>query len=60
MIRIAVIIGSTRPGRNGEAVGKWVHEIAQKRSDAEFEPFFLRLALLRAGVCGRGRPRSQF
>ena len=37
MIKIAIIIGSTRPGRNGEAVGKWVYEIAQKRSDAEFE-----------------------
>src|SRR5213595_2361845 len=37
MIRIAIIIGSTRPGRNGEAVAKWVHEVAQKRSDAEFE-----------------------
>ena len=37
MLRIAVIIGSTRPGRNGEAVAKWVYEIAQKRSDAEFE-----------------------
>src|SRR5260370_6618666 len=36
-LRIAIIIGSTRPGRNGEAVAKWVHEIAQKRSDAEFE-----------------------
>jgi NAD(P)H-dependent FMN reductase len=35
--RIAIIIGSTRPGRNGEAVAKWVYEIAQKRSDAEFE-----------------------
>src|SRR5437899_4673399 len=37
MLRIAIIIGSTRPGRNGEAVGRWVYEIAQKRSDAEFE-----------------------
>src|SRR5436309_2513661 len=35
--RIAIIIGSTRPGRNGEAVAKWVYEIAQKRNDAEFE-----------------------
>src|SRR5260370_10104240 len=35
-LRIAIIIGSTRPGRNGEAVAKWVREIAQKRSDAEF------------------------
>src|SRR3989442_2549212 len=37
MLKIAIIIGSTRPGRNGEAVAKWVYEIAQERSDAEFE-----------------------
>ena len=37
MLMIAIIIGSTRPGRNGEAVAKWVYAIAQKRSDAEFE-----------------------
>ena len=37
MLRIGIIIGSTRPGRNGEAVGKWVYEIAQKRTGAEFE-----------------------
>ena len=37
MIRIGIIIGSTRPGRNGEAVGHWVHGIATKRSDAQFE-----------------------
>jgi NAD(P)H-dependent FMN reductase len=29
MLRIAVIIGSTRPGRNGEAVAKWVYDIAR-------------------------------
>ena len=37
MIKLAIIIGSTRPGRNAEAVARWVHEIAKKRSDAEFE-----------------------
>ena len=37
MIKIAIIIGSTRPGRNGEAVAKWVFELASKRSDASFE-----------------------
>src|SRR5436853_5952504 len=37
MFRIASILGSTRPGRNGEAVAKWVYQIARKRSDAEFE-----------------------
>ena len=37
MLRVAVILGSTRPGRNGEAVTKWVYDIAKKRTDAEFE-----------------------
>jgi NAD(P)H-dependent FMN reductase len=37
MLKIAIIIGSTRPGRNGEAVAKWVYDIAKKRTDAEFE-----------------------
>jgi NAD(P)H-dependent FMN reductase len=37
MLKIAIIIGSTRPGRNGEAVARWVHEIAKKRDDAELE-----------------------
>jgi len=37
MLRVAIIIGSTRPNRNGEAVAKWVYEIAQRRTDAEIE-----------------------
>jgi NAD(P)H-dependent FMN reductase len=37
MIKVAIIIGSTRPGRKAEDVARWVYEIAKKRSDAEFE-----------------------
>ena len=37
VIKIAIILGTTRPGRNGEAVAHWVYEIAKKRIDAEFE-----------------------
>jgi NAD(P)H-dependent FMN reductase len=37
MTKIGIILGSTRPGRNGEAVARWVLENAQQRSDAEFE-----------------------
>jgi NAD(P)H-dependent FMN reductase len=37
MIKVAIIVGSTRPGRKAEAVARWVHGIAKKRSDAEFE-----------------------
>ena len=37
MLKIAIIVGSTRPGRQGEGVARWVHGLATKRSDAEFE-----------------------
>ncbi|MEU8383090.1 NAD(P)H-dependent oxidoreductase [Streptosporangium sp. NPDC048865] len=37
MTRIGIILGSTRPGRNGEAVARWVHQVAAQRTDAEFE-----------------------
>ncbi|MFC9918594.1 NADPH-dependent FMN reductase [Agromyces binzhouensis] len=36
-VRIGIIIGSTRPGRVGEQVARWVLEQARSRSDAEFE-----------------------
>ena len=42
MTRIGIILGSTRPNRNGEQVAKWVLEIATKRNDAEFELVDLR------------------
>jgi NAD(P)H-dependent FMN reductase len=42
MTRIGIILGSTRPNRNGEQVAKWVYEIASRRSDAEFELVDLR------------------
>ena len=37
MLKLAIIVGSTRPGRAGEAVAGWVNELAQKRRDAKFE-----------------------
>jgi NAD(P)H-dependent FMN reductase len=37
MVRIAIVTGSTRPGRVNESVARWVYELAQKRTDAEFE-----------------------
>jgi len=36
-INIGIIVGSTRPGRKAEAVARWVHEIAARRTDAAFE-----------------------
>lgn len=37
MLKIAIVVGSTRPGRKAEAVAQWVHSIASKRADAHFE-----------------------
>lgn len=36
MLKIGVVIGSTRPGRKGEAVARWVHMLAAQRGDAEY------------------------
>jgi NAD(P)H-dependent FMN reductase len=37
MLKIGIILGSTRPGRAGEAVAQWVYERAATRTDAEYE-----------------------
>ena len=42
MPRIGIILGSTRPNRNGEQVARWVYDIASLRADAEFELVDLR------------------
>ncbi|SEQ91228.1 NAD(P)H-dependent FMN reductase [Lentzea xinjiangensis] len=42
MTHIGIIIGSTRPGRNGEQVARWVLEHAERRTDATFELVDLR------------------
>src|SRR6202453_3348772 len=42
MARIGIILGSTRPNRNGEQVAQWVFDIARQRADAEFELVDLR------------------
>ena len=36
-LKVAIILGSTRPNRIGEAVARWVHGIAATRTDAEYE-----------------------
>jgi len=42
MLKIGIILGSTRPNRNGEQVARWVLDIASRRPDAEFELLDLR------------------
>jgi NAD(P)H-dependent FMN reductase len=42
MLKIGIILGSTRPGRNGEAVAKWVTEKVGRRQDVQFELIDIR------------------
>lgn len=35
--KVAIIVGSTRPGRKAGTVARWVHDIAAGRDDATFE-----------------------
>ena len=37
MLDVAIIVGSTRPGRKAEAVARWVHDLARQRGDAGYE-----------------------
>ena len=37
MINIAILVGSTRPGRKARDVAEWVEQIATLRNDARFE-----------------------
>ena len=37
MLKIGIILGSTREGRVSPQVGAWVKELADKRNDAEYE-----------------------
>lgn len=73
MLKVGIILGSTRPGRAGEVVASWVRDLAVKRGDAEYEIIDLKdydLGVLdepstppRASTStstpGAGRPRSR-
>jgi NAD(P)H-dependent FMN reductase len=37
MLKVAIIIGSTRPGRKAGVVARWIYDIASRRGDASFE-----------------------
>jgi NAD(P)H-dependent FMN reductase len=37
MVKLQIILGSTRPGRAGEAVAEWVYKTASERDDLEVE-----------------------
>lgn len=36
-LKVAIIVGSTRPGRKADTIASWVYDIAAERDDAVFE-----------------------
>jgi NAD(P)H-dependent FMN reductase len=34
---VGIVVGSTRPGRKADTVARWVHDLASRRADANFE-----------------------
>jgi len=36
-VKIGIVVGSTRPGRKGAAVGRWVYDAARQRPGADYE-----------------------
>lgn len=36
-MKIGIIVGSVREGRNGDAVGKWMYDFASNRKDEDVE-----------------------
>ena len=37
VVKIGILVGSTRPGRRARPVAEWVYQVASKRSEATFE-----------------------
>ena len=58
MIDVAIIVGSTRPGRRAEVVARWIFEIARKRSDARFELVDIAGLTAQAAADTLGCPRG--
>jgi len=44
-MKFGIIVGSTRPGRKGSTVGRWVHDRALQRDDAPWKVEFYLLEL---------------
>ena len=36
-LKVAIVVGSTRPGRRADAVARWVQDVAARRDDATFD-----------------------
>lgn len=50
MSRIAIVVGSTRPGRRGDQVARWVHEQATARTPQDADTEYTIVDLAKIGL----------
>jgi NAD(P)H-dependent FMN reductase len=58
MLKIGIILGSVRQGRNGEAVANWTLDYANKRNDADVEYELVDLADYNLPFLGAAVPEA--
>ncbi|WP_156290048.1 NADPH-dependent FMN reductase [Oceanobacillus salinisoli] len=59
MLKIGIVLGSVRQGRNGEAVANWTLDFAKKRNDADVEYEIVDLADYNLPFLGQALPETQ-
>ena len=59
MLKIGVILGSVREGRNGEQVAKWMLDFANNRNDQDVEYELVDLADYRLPFLGESLPEAE-
>jgi NAD(P)H-dependent FMN reductase len=59
MLKIGIILGSVREGRNGEQVAKWMLDFAEARKDDQVEYELVDLAEYRLPLLGERLPEDE-
>ena len=59
MLKIGIVLGSVREGRNGEQVAKWMLDFANDRKDQEVEYELVDLADYRLPFLGESLPEEE-
>src|SRR5690625_3706639 len=59
MLKIGIVLGSVREGRNGEQVAKWMMDFANNRNDQDVEYELVDLADYRLPFLGESLPETE-
>jgi NAD(P)H-dependent FMN reductase len=59
MLKIGIVLGSVRQGRNGEAVANWMYDFATKRNDQDVSYELVDLADYKLPMLGEALPEDK-